>query len=139
LHLSNAERKMTVPNRRTGREQEGRLMALALGMTKYTPAATKALIAEGPVARAAYFKRFIENMGGKVLGYYFAEGADADVVALVDVPDDQRSIPISVAFGALNWASGMAESLRLTWLTTPEEFEAALKSASGIAAPGEEK
>ena len=42
-------------------------MALALGMTKYTPAATKALIAEGPVARAAYFKRVIEGMGGKVL------------------------------------------------------------------------
>ena len=113
-------------------------MALALGMTRYTPAATKALIAEGPVARAAYFKRVIEGMGGKVLGYYFAEGPDVDVVALVDVPDDQRSIATAVAFGALNWSSGMAESLRVTWLATPEEFEAALKTASGLAAPGEE-
>ena len=113
-------------------------MALALGMTRYTPAATKALIAEGPVARAAYFKRAIEGMGGKVLGYYFAEGSDVDVVALVDMPDEQRSTANAIAFGALNWSSGMAESLRITWLTTPEEFEAALKTASGIAAPGEE-
>ena len=113
-------------------------MALALGMTKYTPAATKALIAEGPVTRAAYFKRVIEGMGGKVLGYYFAEGPDVDVVALVDVPDDQRSIATAVVFGALNWSSGMAESLRVAWLTTPEEFEAALKTVSGLAAPGEE-
>ena len=66
-------------------------------------------------------------------------GGGADVVALVDVPDDQRSVATAVAFGALNWSSGMAESMRVTWLTTPEEFEAALKTASSLAAPGEEK
>jgi hypothetical protein len=32
----------------------------------------------------------------------------------------------------------MAESLRAVWLTTPEEFEAALKTATGVAAPGKE-
>jgi uncharacterized protein with GYD domain len=138
LHRSNAKRKMTVPNWQTVPRTERLLMALALGMTKYTPAATKALIAEGPVARADYFKRIIEGLGGKVLGYYFAESTDVDVVALFDVPDEQRSIATAVAFGALNWSSGMAESMRVTWLTTPEEFEAALKSTRGLAAPGEE-
>jgi uncharacterized protein with GYD domain len=113
-------------------------MALALGTTKFTPDATKALIAEGPVARAAYFNGVIEGMGGRVLGYYFAEGQEFDVVALVDVPDEFRQVPTAVALGALNWSSGMAESIRLTWLTTPEAFEAALKAATGLAAPGKE-
>jgi uncharacterized protein with GYD domain len=114
-------------------------MALLLGMTKYTPEATKSLLAEGPTARAAYFRRTIEAAGGKVLGYYFAEAVDFDVVALIEVPDEERSsVAGSVAIGALNWSSGMAESMRATWLTTPEEFEAALKTATGLAAPGKE-
>ena len=113
-------------------------MALALGMTRYTPDATKALLAEGAVRRAEYFTGVIESLGGKVLGYYFAEGNDCDVVALVDIPDEERDIARSVAFGALNWSSGMAESMRVTWLTTPEQFDAALEKATGIAAPGQE-
>jgi len=63
---------------------KGGVMALVLGMTKYTPEATKSLLAEGPTARAAYVTKTMEAMGGKVLGYYFAEGADFDVVALID-------------------------------------------------------
>jgi len=119
--------------------EKGCLMALAIGMTKFTPEATKALIAEGPVARAAYFKRLMEGLGGKVLGYYFAEGPQFDVVAVIDLPDEMRSqVATGVAIGALNWASGMAESMQVTWLTTPEEFEAALKTAPGLAAPGNE-
>ena len=87
-------------------------MALVLGMTKYTPEATKALLAEGPTARAAYFTKTIEAVGGKVLGYYFAEGADFDVVALLELPDEERSsVAGSVAIGALNWSTGMAESM----------------------------
>jgi uncharacterized protein with GYD domain len=114
-------------------------MALAVGMTKFTPEATKALIAEGPVARAAYFSRLLEGIGGRVLGYYFAEGPDFDVLALVDLPDDLRmNVAAAAAVGALNWSTGMAESMRVTWLTTPEEFEAALKTATGLAAPGKE-
>jgi uncharacterized protein with GYD domain len=114
-------------------------MALALGMTKYTPEATKSLLAEGPTARAAYVTKTMEAMGGKVLGYYFAEGSDFDVVALIEVPDEMRSsVAAGIAVGALNWSSGMAESMRVTWLTTPEEFEAALKTATGLAAPGKE-
>jgi uncharacterized protein with GYD domain len=114
-------------------------MALLLSMTKYTPEATKALVAEGPTARAAYVSKVVEALGGKVRGYYFAECPDFDVVALVEVPDEMRaSVAGSIAVGALNWSSGMAESLRIAWLTTPEEFEEALKTATGVAAPGEE-
>jgi uncharacterized protein with GYD domain len=114
-------------------------MALGIGMTKLTPEATRALIAEGPVARAAYFKRLMEGIGGKVLGYYFAESSEFDILALVDLPDELRAkTAASVATGALNWSTGMAEKIRVTWLTTPEEFEAALKTATGLAAPGKE-
>jgi hypothetical protein len=74
-----------------------------------------------------------------VLGYYFAEGPDCDVVAIVELPDTIRAqVASAAAIGALNWSTGMAESMRVTWLTTPEEFEAALKTATGLAAPGKE-
>lgn len=114
-------------------------MALVLALTKYTPEATRSLLSEGPTARAAYISKMVEAVGGKVLGYYFAEGSDFDVVGLFEVPDEMRaSVAGSIAVGALNWSSGMAESLRAVWLTTPEEFEAALKTTTGVAAPGKE-
>jgi hypothetical protein len=81
----------------------------------------------------------MDAVGGKVLGYYFAEGAEFDVFALIEVPDEMRAtVAAAAAVGELNWSSGMAQSMRLTWLTTPEEFGDALKTATGLAAPGKE-
>jgi uncharacterized protein with GYD domain len=114
-------------------------MAYALGLTKYTSEATKALIAEGPVALAEYVSRMCESQNMKVHGYWFAEGPDADVVLLVEVPDEMRADPAaSIAVQALNWSSGMAESMRVIWLTTPEDLQAALATTVGLAAAGEE-
>lgn len=117
----------------------GLRVVYAVALAKYTPEATKALIEEGPVARAAYFKALIEGRGGQVLGYFFAEGSEADVVSLMALPDEMRADPAAnIATQALNWSAGWAESIRVIWLSTPEAFEAALTAATGVAAPGNE-
>jgi hypothetical protein len=55
------------------------------------------------------------RLGGKVIGYYFAESADFDVVAVIDLPDHRRtSTAAAVATSALNWSTGMATSMRVT-------------------------
>ena len=114
-------------------------MALAMGTIKLTPAATGELIAEGPVERAAYFESWVEKLGGKMLGYYFAEHTDVDIVTLMELPDEMRANAARcMATWASNWSTGMSERLEVTWLATPEEFAAGLEAAGQIATPGQE-
>lgn len=114
-------------------------MALALGTMKLTPAAMADLIKEGPVDRAAYFSKWLEGIGGKLLAYYFAEDSDIDIVTLAELPDDMRAHTAkSIATWAANWSAGMAQHLEVIWLATPEELAEALKATRTVGAPGHE-
>ena len=114
-------------------------MALALGMIKLTPTATANLIKEGPVQRAEYFAKWLESLGGKLLGYYYAENSEIDIVTVMELPDEMRANAARcMATWASSWSTGMSQDLDVTWLATPEEFAAALKATTPIAAPGKE-
>ena len=114
-------------------------MPLALGRMKFTPDAMAQLIAEGPEERAAYFGRWLEERGGKLLGYYFAESSEFHIVTICDLPEAMRAnAAASIATWAANWSAGMAEQLDVTWLATPKEMAAASKAIGRVAAPGGE-
>jgi hypothetical protein len=110
-----------------------------MGTIKLTPEATRDLIAEGPVERAAYFDSWVQGLGGKLLGYYFAENSEIDIVTLMELPDEMRaSAARSMATWASNWSTGMSRHLEVTWLATPEELSAGLGATGEIATPGHE-
>jgi len=114
-------------------------MALAMGTIKLTPEATRDLIDEGPGDRAAYFDTWVQSLGGKLLGYYFAENSDIDIVTLMELPDEMRaSAAKCMATWAANWSTGMSRHLEVTWLATAEDFAAGLTAAEKIAGPGRE-
>jgi uncharacterized protein with GYD domain len=110
-------------------------MALALGLAKLSPEATKGLIEEGPVARAEYFRKVMEGAGGKVLGYYLAEGGDWDVVSLVDLPETQVG-PSGVAAILSTQANGLWARNHMIRLYTPEEVQSALTAVTALRLPG---
>ena len=114
-------------------------MALALGRMKLTPDAMASLIAEGPERRAEYFGRWVEEQGGRLLGYYFADSSSIHIVTICEFPDEMRAnTAASVATWGINWSGGLAEFLDVPWLATPSEFQAALASVHQVATPGHE-
>jgi uncharacterized protein with GYD domain len=96
----------------------------------YTAEGTRGLIKEGGTGRRAAVQKLIEGVGGKVESLYFAYG-DADVYAIVDVPDATSGIALSLAVNA----SG-AVHLTTIPLITAEEMDAASKKSAPYRAPG---
>ena len=96
----------------------------------YTAEGARGLIKEGGTGRRAAVQKLIEGVGGKVESLYFAYG-DADVYAIVDVPDATSGIALSLAVNA----SG-AVHLTTIPLITAEEMDAASKKSTLYRAPG---
>jgi uncharacterized protein with GYD domain len=96
----------------------------------YTAEGARGLIKEGGTGRRAAVQKLIEGVGGKVESLYFAYG-DADVYAIVDVPDATSGIALSLAVNA----SG-AVHLTTIPLITAEEMDAASKKSAPYRAPG---
>jgi uncharacterized protein with GYD domain len=105
-------------------------MAKYLVKGSYTADGTKALLKEGGSSRRAVVEKMVSGLGGKVEAFYYALG-DADVYAIVDVPDMITGVAISLAVNA----SG-AVQLSTVALLTPEELDAACKKSVAYRAPG---
>jgi uncharacterized protein with GYD domain len=110
-------------------------MPLYLTRFSYTPA-TWAKLMKNPEDRRAAAKQYIESVGGKLHGFWYAFG-EHDGYNLWEAPDN-----VSMAAAALAiTAGGALSSLHTTVLLTVEETLAALKKAGSIAykPPGEKK
>jgi len=91
----------------------------------YTLEGMKGLLKTGGSARRSHFAQNVANLGGKVEAFYYAFG-EADVYAIVDVPDNVSGLALSMALGA-----GGAFNPTATVLITPEEVDlAAMKVPS---------
>jgi uncharacterized protein with GYD domain len=107
-------------------------MPLYLTRFSYTPETWARLIAN-PEDRRAAATTYIESVGGKLHGFWYAFGA-YDAVNLWEAPDD-----VSMAAVVLAIASGGAlSSIETTVLLSVDDTLAALQKAQGIAyrAPG---
>ena len=69
-----------------------------------------------------------------MLGYYFAEGGEWDVVVLLETNDDAEASSVAATFTVQ--ATGMYTNYRAIRLYSPADVDAALADAVSIRAPG---
>ena len=107
-------------------------MPLYLTRFNYTPETWARLIAH-PEDRRKAATTYIESVGGKLHGFWYAFGA-YDGITLWDAPDDVSMAAVALAIGS----GGALRSIETTVLLTVEDTMAALTTAQGIGyrAPG---
>src|SRR5215216_6815047 len=108
-------------------------MPLYLTRFSYT-AETWAKLIENPEDRRTAAKQYIESVGGKLHGFWYAFG-DHDAYNLWEAPDNVSMAAAAIAISA----GGALSSLQTTVLLTVEETLEALRKASSISyrPPGE--
>jgi uncharacterized protein with GYD domain len=101
-------------------------MPLYLTRFSYTPA-TWAKLIKKPEDRRAAAKEYIESVGGKLHGFWYAFG-DHDGYTLWEAPDNVSMAATALAIGS----GGALSSIHTTVLLSVEETLAALGKASSI-------
>lgn len=101
-------------------------MPLYLTRFSYTPA-TWAKLIKKPEDRRAAATQYIEAVGGKLHGFWYAFG-DHDAYQLWEAPDNASAAATAIAISA----GGALSSLQTTALLSVEETLAALQKASSI-------
>jgi uncharacterized protein with GYD domain len=116
--------------RPAGRRQP---MPLYLTRFSYTPA-TWAKLIKNPEDRREAAKQYIESVGGKLHGFWYAFG-EYDGYNLWEAPDNVSMAATALAIGS----GGALSSVQTTVLLTVEDTLAALQKASSIKyrSPGE--
>ena len=102
-------------------------MPMYLTRFSYTPE-TWARMVRNPEDRRAAARQYIESVGGKLHGFWYAFG-DHDGYNLWEAPDDVSMAATVIAIGA----GGALKSCETTVLLTVEETLTALEKASSIA------
>jgi len=105
----------------------GESMPMYLTRFSYTPE-TWARLVKSPEDRRAAAKQYIESVGGKLHGFWYAFG-DHDGYNLWEAPDNVSMAATAIAIGA----GGALSSIQTTVLLTVEETLSALEKASSIA------
>src|SRR5438132_3671297 len=113
-------------DRQRDESEGGRPMPFYLTRFSYTPA-TWAKLIKNPEDRRAAAKQYIEAVGGKLHGFWYAFG-DHDGYNLWEAPDNVSMAATALAIGA----GGALSSIQTTVLMTVDETLAALKKASSI-------
>lgn len=101
-------------------------MPLYLTRFSYTPA-TWAKLLQSPEDRREAAKQYIEGVGGKLHGFWYAFG-EHDGYNLWEAPDNVSMAAVALAISA----GGAASSVQTTVLLTVEETLAAMQQASTI-------
>lgn len=114
--------------------REDKTMPLYLTRFSYTPA-TWAKLIKSPEDRREAAKQYIESVGGKLHGFWYAFG-EHDGYNLWEAPDNVSMAATALAIGA----GGALSSVQTTVLLTVEDTLAALQKASSIRyrPPGEQ-
>jgi uncharacterized protein with GYD domain len=101
-------------------------MPLYLTRFSYTPA-TWAKLIKNPEDRREAAKQYIEAVGGKLQGFWYAFGAH-DGYTLWEAPDNVSMAATALAIGA----GGALSSMDTTVLLSVEDTVAAMKKASSV-------
>ena len=83
-----------------------------------------AILAKTPQNRAEAVRPAIEQIGGKLISYYFSFG-EYDSVVIADLPDNPTAAAASIAAAA----GGAIKTIRTTPLMTVEEGMQAMRTA----------
>ena len=102
-------------------------MPMYLTRFSYTPE-TWARLVKNPEDRRTAARQYIESVGGKLHGFWYAFG-EHDGYNLWEAPDNVSMAAVALAIGS----GGALSSIQTTVLSTVEETMDALKKASSIA------
>ena len=107
-------------------------MAMYLTRFSYTPE-TWARLIQNPEDRREAARQYIESVGGRLLGFWYAFG-EHDGWNLWEAPDNVSMAAVALAIGA----GGALSSVQTTVLLEVEELMAALEKAGSVRhrAPG---
>ena len=105
-------------------------MAKYMVQAQYTDKGLEGLLKEGGSKRRKAVDKAVKSVGGTLEAFYYAFG-DADVVAIVDLPDNVSATTFSLMVTAAGGAT-----LRTTVLITPEEVDQAAKKTLDYRPPG---
>ena len=105
-------------------------MAKFMFEARYVGEGIKGLIKEGGSSRVAAVEKAALSVGGKVDAFYYAFG-DADVYAVVDLPDNAAAAALALTINA----SGNVV-LKTVVLMMPQELDLAVKKSPSYRAPG---
>ena len=105
-------------------------MALYMTQFSYTIEATAAM-AKNPQDRSVGLKKFIEGMGGRLIGIYFCFG-DYDGVVIAEMPDNVTTLALDMAV----ITAGHIKTLKTTVLLPMEETVKAMKIANDLVYKG---
>ena len=113
-------------------EREGGLMALYLSRFSYTPETWAKLIGS-PEDRRTAAETYIESVGGKLHGFWYAFG-EHDGYNLFEAPDNVSMTAVALAIAG----GGALSSVETTVLLSVDETMDALRMAQQVAyrAPG---
>jgi len=106
--------------------KEGETMPLYLTKFSYTPQTWAKLIAN-PEDRRAAAESYIESVGGKLHGFWYAFGSH-DGYNLWEAPDNVSMAAVALAIGS----GGALNSLETTVLLTVDETMEALRKAEQV-------
>ena len=96
-----------------------------LTMVSYTPEGIKGLVKEGGTARRAAVEKMLQNLGGRLEGFYFAFG-DNDAYVISEGPDNATAAAISLAI-----TTGAIRTKTIV-LLTPEEVDRSRQDSRGL-------
>ena len=96
----------------------------------YTKDGAAGLLADGGTSRQAAVGSLVESVGGTLEAFYFMFGKQ-DIVAIVDLPDEETATALALTIGA----SG-AVSLRTNVLLTADQVDAAAAKTVAYRSPG---
>lgn len=102
-----------------------------LVQARYETEGVRGVVQQGGSARRDAVERLFAASGGKLECFYFAFG-DVDVFAIGELPDDQTAAAIALAINA-----DPRVSITTTHLLTPEQVDAAAKTAVDYHGPGD--
>jgi uncharacterized protein with GYD domain len=106
------------------------LMPKYMIQASYTADGLKGVLAKGGSRRREAVASMAEAMGGSLESFYFSFG-DADVFAVIDMPDN-----VSVASVAMTVSASGAVHAKTVVLLTPEDVDEAAKKSVDYAPPG---
>lgn len=101
-------------------------MSYYLVQGAFTPAAWAALVGQ-PHDRADAVRQTVEQLGGRLVSYFYAFG-DMDTAVTLELPNEVSAAALSLAFAA----SGAFRTLKTTPLLTVEEGMSAMRQAGQV-------
>src|ERR1035437_3407550 len=104
---------------------------MSLSMIQFTyKAETVGNLIQNPEDRSATVGKLIEQLGGKMLAFYYSFG-DYDGLIIADMPDNISLVATSI----VAFAGGGTTKLKTTILLSVNEAMAAMKKAKGLKLP----